>query len=215
MEYIKIIFRISFFYFFIVFIYRIMGKREVGQLGIVDLIVSILIADLVVIPVENASKSILSSVVPIIVLVILQVILSYASLKNNKIRSILDGNPSFIIIKGKINYREMIKQKYNLDDLLTQLREKGYRNIEDIEYAILENNGSLSVFQYNNGKSPLPMPIILDGKIQVDTLKNINKDKKFISNILKEKKLHLEDIFYAFYKNKNIFIIKYSELKTR
>ena len=59
------------------------------------------------------------------------------------------------------------------------------------------------------------MPIILDGKIQVDTLKNINKDKKFISNILKEKKLHLEDIFYAFYKNKNIFIIKYSELKTR
>lgn len=217
MEYIRIIFRMSFFYFFIILIYRIMGKREVGQLGIVDLIVSILIAELVVIPVEDITKSILSSVIPIVVLVTLQVILSYTSLKNNKIREILDGKPALIVINGRINYNEMIKQKYNLDDLLTQLREKGYRNIEDIEYAILENNGTLSVFNYNNKKekTPLPMPIILDGEIQNDTLKNIGKDKGFISNILKEKKLKLEDIFYAFYKDKNIFIIKYSELKTR
>ena len=217
MEYIKIIFRMSFFYFFIIFIYRIMGKREVGQLGIVDLIVSILIAELVAISVEDSTKSIFTSVIPIIVLVILQIILSYTSLKNSKIREILDGNPAFIIINGHINYQEMIKQKYNLDDLLTQLREKGYRNIEDIEYAILENNGSLSIFEYNNKKvkSPFPMPIILDGKIQYDVVKNIGKDKDFINNILKEKNIKLEDIFYAFYKNKNIFIIKYSELKTR
>ena len=217
MEYIKVIFRMSFFYVFIIFIYRIMGKREVGQLGIVDLIVSILIAELVVIPVENLNKTMLSSVIPILVLVGLQVILSYSSLKSNKIRTILDGSPSFIVMNGKINYLEMIKQKYNLDDLLTQLREKGYRNIEDIEYAILENNGTLSVFKYNSkkDKTPLPMPIILDGKIQLDTVKNIGKDKEYIKNILKNKNLKLEDIFYAFYKNKNIFIIKYSELKTR
>ena len=213
MEYLKILLRMSFFYFFIIIIYRMMGKREIGQLSIIDLIVSILIAELVAISVEDISKSILASIIPIILLVILQIVLSYASLKSPKIREMLDGSPSFIIKNGKVNYNEMIRQKYNLDDLLTQLREKGYRNIEEIEYAILENNGTLSVFSYTNKKkSPLPMPIILDGKIQYRILKEINKDEELINKILNKKKIKLSDIFYAFYKDKNIFIIKYSDL---
>ena len=217
MEYIKIILRTGFFYFFIILIYRLMGKREVGQLGIVDLIVSILIAELVVISIEDLSKSILSSVIPILCLVILEIILSYASLKSGKVRNILDGNPTFIIKYGKINYNEMIKQKYNLDDLLTQLREKGYKSIEEVEYAILENNGSLSVFPYdkNKNKTPLPMPIILDGKIQDDMVKQMNKDNTFIMNLLKENKLKLDDIFYAFYKDKSVFVIKYNEINNK
>ena len=188
-----------------------MGKREVGQLGIVDLIVSILIAELVAISIEDSTKSILASIIPIICLVVLQMVLSYTSLKSPKVREMLDGTPSFIIKNGKVNYNEMIKQKYNLDDLLTQLREKGYRNIEDIEYAILENNGTLSVFSYQN-KLSTPLPIILDGKIQYETLKEMNKDKKFVDKILVNKHLSLNDIFYAFYKDKSIFIIKYSDL---
>ena len=214
MEYIQIIFRIIIYYFFIILIYRIMGKREVGQLGIVDLIVSILIAELVTISVEDTNKSMLTSIIPIIVLVILQVSLSYASLKKPKIRSMLDGNPSFIIKNGQVKYNEMIKQKYNLDDLLTQLREKGYRCIEEIEYAILENNGTLSVFPYQKQKrTPFPMPVILDGKIQYSTLKEINKDLTFIKNILQSKKLTLQNIFYAFYQNKSFYIITYNDLK--
>ena len=216
MDYIKIVFRMSFFYFFILLIYRMMGKREVGQLGIIDLIVSILIAELVVISVEDTSVSIFYSLVPVICLVALQMILSYGSLKSSKIRELLDGTPSFIIKYGKINYREMVKQKYNLDDLLVQLREKGYRNIEDIEYAILENNGTLSVFEYNkkgiSKKSPLPMPIILDGKLQYETLNEMKKDDTFIYEMLDKKKIELKDIFYAFYKDKSIFVIKYSDL---
>jgi len=193
-----------------------MGKREVGQLGIIDLIVSILIAELVVISVGDPNISILNSVVPVICLVVLQMVLSYGSLKSSKIRELLDGTPSFIIKYGKINYNEMIRQKYNLDDLLVQLREKGYRNIEDVEYAILENNGTLSVFEYNKNKlvkkSPLPMPIILDGKIQYETLREMDRDYSFIYKILNNKKIMLKDIFYAFYKDKNIFVIKYSDL---
>ncbi len=214
MEYVKIIMRTTFFYFFIILIYRIMGKREVGQLGIVDLIVSILIAELVAISVENTSKSILISVVPIIALVILQIVLSVASLKSDNVRSLLDGNPSFIIKDGKIKYQEMIKQKYNLDDLLTQLREKGERNIEDIEYAILENNGSLSIFPYDKKKkqSPFPMPVILDGKLQTKIIREIGKNEEFITNLLANKKLKINDVFYAFYKANNLFIIKYSDL---
>ena len=216
MDYIKIIFRISFFYFFILLIYRMMGKREVGQLGIIDLIVSILIAELVVVSVEDPNVSILRSLVPVICLVLLQIILSYSSLKNAKIRELLDGKPSFIIKNGRINYNEMIRQKYNLDDLLVQLREKGYRNIEEIEYAILENNGTLSVFSYNkkiiNKNSPFPMPIILDGKVQYDTLRGMGKDDSFIYKLLDSRKTDLKDIFYAFYKDKSIFVIKYSDL---
>ncbi|MDD6093246.1 MAG: DUF421 domain-containing protein [bacterium] len=213
MEYIAIILRMIFFYIFIIFIYRIMGKREVGQLGIVDLIVSILIAELVAICIENPKESIMSSIIPIITLVFLQIILSYSSLKNPKLRTVLDGSPSFIIKNGKVNYNEMIRQKYNLDDLLTQLREKGYRNIEDVEYAILENNGTLSIFSYQDKtKTPLPLPLILDGKIQYETLKEMHKEKSFVDNLLKKKKLNLEDIFYAFYKDTSIFVIKYRDL---
>lgn len=189
-----------------------MGKREVGQLSITDLIVSLLIAELTVISIENYEKSMLYSLIPIVILVLLQCILSYFSLKKPKFRIFLDGNPSLIIKNGKINYNEMLKQRYNLDDLLVQIREKGYRSIEEIEYAILESNGTLSVFPYDNGKSPLPLPIILDGDIQEDTIKHLKKDKKWIYNILDKKNIKLEDVFFAFYKDKNVFIIKNDDL---
>lgn len=186
-----------------------MGKREVGQLGIIDLIVSILIAELVTISIEDVSKSILSSVVPILSLVILEMLFSYLSIKNNGIRNMIDGEVTFVIKNGRVNYREMLKQKYSLDDLLSQLREKGYRSIEEIEYAILENNGKLSVFPYSNDgkKSPIPLPLILDGKIQDKTLKELGKDKSFIDKILRNK-IKIEDIFYAFYMDKKTYIIK-------
>ena len=109
----------------------------------------------------------------------------------------------------------MMKQKYNLDDLMVQLREKGYRSIEDIEYAVLENNGSLSVFGYdeiNEKISPLPLPLILDSHIQEDTLKLLNKDHKWVYRILDKKDINLNEVFYAFYKDKNVFVIKNDDL---
>ncbi len=215
MDLLMIALRTLFFYFFIFVVYRIMGKREVGQLGIIDLIVSILIAELVVISIEDYNNNIFKSIIPIITLLILQVSLALLTLKKPKFRAFLDGNPSVIIKEGKVNYKEMIKQKYNLEDLLVQLREKGYRSIEEIEYAILENNGTLSVFPYQNKlkkKTPMPLPIILDGSIQKETLKLINKDEEWLKEMLKSKKIKLETIFYAFYKDKNVFIIKDDDL---
>ena len=204
--------RTVFFYLFIFVIYRIMGKREVGQLSITDLIVSLLIAELTVISIENYDKSMLYSLIPIVILVLLQCILSYISLKKPKFRIFLDGNPSVIIKDGKINYNEMLKQRYNLDDLLVQLRDKGYRSIEEVEYAILESSGTLSVFPYETGKSPLPLPLILDGDIQEDTIKHLKKDKKWVYNFLDKKDIKLSDVFFAFYKDRNIFIIKNDDL---
>ena len=207
-----VIIRTIFFYLFIFLIYRIMGKREVGQLSITDLVVSLLIAELTVISIEDYEKSMLYSLIPIIVLVLLQCILSYLSLKKPKFRIFLEGNPSVIIKGGKINYNEMLKQRYNLDDILVQLRDKGYRSIEEVEYAILESSGTLSVFPYETGKSPLPLPLILDGDIQEDTIKHLKKDKKWVYNFLDKKDIKLEDVFFAFYKDRNIFIIKNDDL---
>lgn len=207
-----VIIRTIFFYLFIFLIYRIMGKREVGQLSITDLVVSLLIAELTVISIEDYEKSMLYSLIPIIVLVLLQCILSYLSLKKPKFRIFLEGNPSVIIKGGKINYNEMLKQRYNLDDLLVQLRDKGYRSIEEVEYAILESSGTLSVFPYETGKSPLPLPLILDGDIQEDTIKHLKKDKKWVYNFLDKKDIKLEAVFFAFYKDRNIFIIKNDDL---
>ena len=214
MNLLLIIVRTIFFYFLIFLVYRMMGKREVGQLGIIDLIVSILIAELAVISIENYDNNMMSSVLPILILLCLQMILAFLTLKMPKFRIFLDGNPSVIIKDGRVNYKEMTKQKYNLDDLMIQIREKGYRSIEEIEYAILENNGTLSVFPYpkEKKKTPLPLPVILDSNIQKNTLKMLGKNEAWVYDLLKKKGIEIEDVFYAFYKDNNIFIIQDNDL---
>lgn len=191
-----------------------MGKREIGQLGVIDLIVSILIAELVAISIEESSSPMILTVVPIAILVLLEVVFAYISIKSRKFRTIFDGKPSLIICNGKINYKEMIKQRYSLDDLLIGLRQKEIKDIDMVEYAFLEPNGELSVFKYNffKLKSSYPVALILDGFVQNDVLKHIHKTKEWLVNELNSKNLKPEDIFYAFYKNKKIYIIKKSEV---
>ena len=199
-----VIYRTLFFYIFILIIYRLMGKREIGQLSIIDLVVSILIAELVAISIENHQEGLMLTVVPILILVLLEIIAAVISIKSNKVRNILEGKPSLIINKGKINYKEMVKQRYTLDDLLLELRYKSIKSIEDVEYAILENNGKLSIFKYNFLKlnTTTPFPIILDGVIQKDTLKYLKKNEKWVYELLEKERVVLQDVFYAFYKNK-------------
>lgn len=198
------------FYFLIVLAYRLMGKREVGQLGVTDLIVSILIAELVAISIENFNDTILYSVVPIFTLVFLEVMLAFISVKSKRVRNFFDGKPSLIIANGHINYREMVKLRYSIDDLLLQLRQNSIKSIEDVEFAFLEANGKLSIFPYNFGhvKSNYPMPLIIDGVIQVSTLNEIKKNKLWLIRELNKKNIHIKEIFYAFYKKHKIFIIK-------
>lgn len=215
MELLNIIFRTLFFYFFITLAYRIMGKREIGQLGIIDLIVSILIAELVAISIENINDSIFNTIVPIIILVVLELVLAFISIKSRTFRTFFGGKPSLIICNGKINYHEMVKQRYSMDDLLVALRQKEIRNIEDVEYAFLEPNGKLSIFKYNflRLKSDYPMPLIVDGAIQKKALKYIHKNVAWLEKELASKKLEANDIFYAFYKKKKIFIIRKCEVR--
>ncbi len=207
--------RTLFFYLFILVIFRIMGKREVGQLSIQDLVVSILIAELVAISIENYKDSMWLTIIPIIILLVLELLSAYLSIKFNKFRSIIEGKPSLIINRGIINYKEMIKQRYSLDNMLTELRSNNIKNIKDVEYAILENNGKLSIFKYNflGLDSANPFPLILDGVVQKSTLDYIQKDEKWLTDFISSNNVEIKDIFYAFYKNKKIFIIRRNELK--
>lgn len=213
-ELFKVILRTTFFYFFIVLLYRIMGKREIGQLGIIDLIVSILIAELVAISIENINDSIWLTIVPLGLLVFLELFLAFVSIKSRTFRTFFGGKPSLIICNGHVNYQEMVKQRYSMDDLLLSLRQKSIKNIEEVEYAFLEPNGKLSIFKYNffRTKSDYPMPIIVDGELQVKALAQIHKNKVWLEQCLAKKNLTISNVFYAFYKGKQIYLIKKSEL---
>lgn len=209
MKYFIIFERSLLFYILIAVLYRIMGKREVAELSIMDLIVSIFIAQIASIAIEKYDESIFYSLIPISVLVVIQIASSYLELKSTKARNLIDGSSSVIINRGKINFKEMLKQRYNIDDLLIQLREKGIKSIEEVDYAVLETSGKLSIFKKNEDKDrTYPLPVIVDGVIQEDTLIQIGKTEEWLRKELKIEEVGPEDIFYAFYKNKNLFVIK-------
>ena len=212
MDFLIVIARTFVFYIVITVVYRLMGKREVGELGIVDLIVSVLIAELAAMGIENFKENIFIPIFAIFFLVVFQVIMAKITIKNAKIRDLFEGKPSVIINRGKVNFKEMEKQRYNLDDLLTQLRSKSIRSIEEVDYAILENNGRLSVF--TKGKTDTyPLPLILDGEIEEDALRQLNKDKTWLLDLIRKERVARKDIFYGFYKDKKIYVIKKSDLQ--
>lgn len=202
-----VILRTILFYFLILFCYRIMGKREIGQLQISDLTISILIAELVAISIENRDDKMVLTVLPILVLVSFEILSSYIGLKCNRVRTLIDGKPSLIINKGKLNIKEMIKQRYTLDDLLLQLRQNSIANIKEVNYAILENNGKLSIFKKKDNVDS-PLPIIIDGIINIDVLVNINKSESWLRECLDNRNMRLKDVLYAFYNKKVLYVIK-------
>ena len=207
MDIVIVLTRTLFFYFFILFSYRIMGKREIGQLSISDLTISILIAELVAISIENRSDATILTIIPIVLLVFLEVLLAYIQLKFNKIRPVMDGKPSLIILDGKLNIKEMVKQRYSLDDLLMSLRENQIKGINEVEYAILETNGRLSVFKKDKDGT-YPMPLIIDGIVDNDALLNLNKTSIWLNKILENNNLGVENVLYAFYKKKKLYVIR-------
>lgn len=209
MKYLIVLFRSLFFYTLTTIFYRVMGKREIGELSIMDFIVSIFIAEMIAISIENYNKSIFLSLIPIILLVIIQISISYISMKNNTIRHLIDGKPSVIINKGKVNFKEMKNLRYNLDDLLMQLRINSIKSIEEVDYAVLESNGKLSIFKRQDDPNrEYPLPLIIDGKIDLEVLNKINKSKNWLDKEFKRNDIRIENIFYCFYKNNKLYIIE-------
>ncbi|WP_096201429.1 DUF421 domain-containing protein [Bacillus sp. FJAT-45350] len=210
MEYSTIILRTILIYFIILFVLRFMGKREIGELTVLDFVVSIMIAELAVVSIEDTRIPMLHTIVPIVVLSVIQICLAFVSLKSEKLRKLVDGKPSVIISQGKIDEHEMRKQRYNFDDLLIQLRQNKISKVSDVEFAILEPSGELSVIEKNKdgSKKELPMPLILDGHIQKEHLEKINQTELWLRQELR--KLGYRDvkkISYCAYHDNNTFFV--------
>ncbi len=173
-------------YVLVFFVMRMMGKRQIGQLQPYELAVAIMISALAAIPMEDISIPLINSMVPILLLMIMQVLVSLASLKFRGARAYLCGKPSIVINNGKIEEAELRNLRVNLNDLLEQLRLGGYPNIADVEFGIMETNGQLSIvpksqkrpLQPEDLKVPTPyeglcQTLVVDGQIDYENLEQV------------------------------------------
>ncbi|WP_332697307.1 DUF421 domain-containing protein [Halalkalibacter lacteus] len=187
--------------------FRFMGKKELGELSLLDIIVSLMIAELAVIAIEDPEVSMARGLAPIFLLIFIQMTLTTISLKNQKFRDLIEGRPIMIIENGKLNQTNMRKQRYNLDDVLFQLREKGISDIREVDFAILERSGNLSIFTKDENSSLFTLPLIQDGVIQDDHLIIIRKTKEWLlSELGKKGYAQIKDIFYCSYMKGQFFI---------
>lgn len=198
-------------YSLVVLVLRVLGKRQIGQLQPFELVVVIMISELASVPSENAGIPLLSGAIPIIVLLLAELTLSYINLKSEKARSVLNGNPTVIIDKGKILESELHRMRYTLSDLLEQLRIKNVPNIADVEYAILETNGELSIilksqkrpaipedFKLETKYEGLPFTLVMDGKLNIDNLMKARVDRVWLETEIKKFQLSkFEDVLLA------------------
>lgn len=212
MDILIIFLRTVLIYFVVFLMLRLMGKREIGKLSLFDLVISIMIAEIAVFVLEDSGKPLMDGIVPMATLVLIQILIAYITLKNRTLRILFDGKPSVIIKEGMIDRDEMKKQRYNLDDLMLQLRQNKIMNVADVEFAILEPSGKLSVLEKKEKEAVkdepglqgtiryegLPLPLIMDGKVQDDNLEKIGKTRFWLKNQLQIKGARdFKEVFYC------------------
>lgn len=204
---------------------RIMGKRQIGQLQPFELVIAIMISELASLPMQDTRIPLIHGIIPIITLLILQVGLSVLQLKSEKARSLICGKPSILIRNGKIDMNELKSQRFNINDLMEELRLKDHYDLEDIQYAILETSGQLSIIPKTEltpatkqdlnikcNQDELPVTLILDGKINRHNLKLIKKDINWLTKELRKKNVtSAEEVFIAILDSKEKFFCQPKE----
>lgn len=175
-------------YVIVLVVMRLMGKREIGQLQPFELAIAIMIADLASVPMSEVGIPIINGIIPILSLLVMHLIISFINLKSIKMRQLICGKPSIFIYRGKINEKVLIKERFTINELQERLRANNINNLADVEYAILETSGQVSIIQKPNKRTTIPedfniMPeyegisydLVVDGKIMNDNLKILNK----------------------------------------
>ncbi|MBS4176221.1 DUF421 domain-containing protein [Lederbergia citrea] len=208
-KFIIIILRTILLYGVILVIFRMMGKREIGELSVLDLVVFIMIGEMAVVAIEQHTDPLFNTLVPMGVLLLIQIAVSYFSLKSRNFRRLIDGKPAVIIKNGKIDEHKMKKLRYNFDDLLMQLRTKDISNIADVEFAILETSGELSIFKKGNKKKEgsYTIPFILNGDVQQDHLEEAGKSETWLRKELETRGHNeIENISFCSFQDGKFFI---------
>lgn len=211
-EYLLIGFKTILFLLIILVIIRIMGKRELGELNVFDIIVSFMISELFSNAISDPNSSIFLAVLPILIIFLVQISISYLVLKSSKMRTIIESSPVIIINNGKIDYKEMKRQRYNTSDLLLQVRERGITDLNDIEFAVLEVNGSLNIFTKKDNKLKYPFPLISDGKIDLKVKNELKIDDNYIFNELKNNNFNNSDDVFLSFMGKDNHLIFFSKI---
>lgn len=185
-----LIIRATVIYLIVLIVYRLMGKRQLGQMQPFELVLTLIIADLATIPMTDPAIPILHGVIPLLTLVTLHYFLAILSKKSNTLNKIISGKPMIIINPNGIDYSAMQKLNLSIDDLLESIRGSGCFSFDEVEYAIIETNGTINVLQKKETKSSapatIPISLIVDGKINKENLKTSNLSEKQFSEILKK-----------------------------
>ena len=200
--------RAVFLYLVVIAVIRLLGKRQLGQLEPSEVAVTMLIADLASFPMQETGISILSGIVPILAVLGMEVVLSFLSMRNIKIRKMLCGKPVILMENGRFLQENMRKNRVTLDELISQLRQNNVIDPSVVQYAILETGGNLSVFVRGEerpatakeaGITPqpdsLPVTIISDGRILEENLHRAGKDTRWLQKILSKEKLTPRETF--------------------
>lgn len=207
---------------------RLMGKRQIGELQPSELVVAIMISDLATVPMSEVGVPLLYGIIPIFTLVISEIMISYISLRSEKVRVLLSGRPQILVRNGKLCFKEMTKSRVNTDDLLEELRKNGYYSLNDVDTVILETGGSITVIPSSGAMPPtlkdlkieapqtvIPYVYVADGKVRKSELKRGGRDEAWLSAILKKKKI--KDVRSVFImmedSEKNLFIQERKDLK--
>lgn len=198
-------------YFFAMFVMRLMGKRQAGELQPFELIIAVMIAEVAATPMDGPGVPITYGIVPVVVLLLMHNAIAYITLKSEKLRGFISGRPTIVVHKGIVQQKELKKTSYNLNDLLEQLRAKDVMSISDVHYAVLETNGELSVMLKPEkrpasaeelGITP-PNPgfcydVILDGKLKPKNLEKLGFSEQELQKVLSQHHLkRVRDVFLA------------------
>ncbi|MBO8128984.1 MAG: DUF421 domain-containing protein [Peptococcaceae bacterium] len=199
MSALSLVFRAVFIYFFLILVMRVMGKREIANLSPFDFVLALIMAELAVIPLENTAIPLWQGLLPLAVLVFLELLFSFLTMRFSFLRRVLNGLPQVVIEKGRLRLDEMRRARYNLDELMSQLRQAGHPDLKNVDYAVLETSGELSVIPKQSSGQPGSFPWILisDGEIDYQNIRRAGFAPHSFINGLKEKGLHPKDIFLA------------------
>ncbi len=197
-------------YVFVVFILRIMGKRQIGELEASELVVTIIISEIAALPITNIGVPLSGCILAILILLIMEIFLSQAAYKSVSVRTVLYGKPSTLFKKGRINQSEMEKQRFNVADLMEEIRNSGAISLNQIDYVIMETNGKVSVIlnAENSPVTPSDMNlkpssvymnyvIIDNGNLIKTNMERLGLNDEWLNEQLKKSKIgHIREVFY-------------------
>ncbi len=186
--------RTAILYLLVVLSMRIMGKRQIGEMQPSELVVAIMISDLASVPMQAIDIPLVTGIIPVLTLLVGEVTMSFISLKSRTLRRYITGEPSIVVYKGHINEGELERLRFNLNDLMEQLRLSGCPDVSQVQVAVLETNGQLSVIQKHQGPQELPYMLVADGEVNYSELKRAGKNKQWLKEQISE---DLNNIFVA------------------